>query len=256
MEESIARQECPIWTASDWREIMEDKEPVRIYRPKSKKQQPVQPARMKLTAWAEKIRKKYGATLLAASALVAWTLATCGGTAAIVRHSTTEKVTASVESEQRAGFMAWLDEHDIDPQTGEKKQRPLVDEESQKAAQEAMDAEAESLAKLLYGYRNNSLRDRKTLVWCVLARVDSTAYPGSVESVITQKDQWMFYSADNPVRTDDKQIAAEELQLWHDGKYPDGFSDDYVYAEWKPSRIRLFDNYEDPTERNYWRFPE
>lgn len=253
MEENIARQEFPRWAALEWREIMENKEPVRIYKPKAKnenKRQPQeQPVRMKLFDMAAQIRKKYGATIVAAAALVAWTLVTCGGTAAIVRHNTTEEVTARVTSELRAGFQQYLADQEYERSAAQF----LAGDES---LQTAMDAEAEALAKLLYGYRNNSLRDRKTLIWCVLARVDSAAYPGSVAGVVDQKQQWMFYSLDNPIRQDDKDLALEQLQLWHEGKYPAGFSDDYVYAEWSQSDIALRNTWEKDSSTSWWRFPE
>lgn len=250
MDAQKASELFPIWSRTEWKEIMENKDPVRIYRPREKRSRPQEtPLRMKLTAWAERIQKKYGATVVAAAALVAWTLATCGGTAAIVRHTTTAEVTARVTSELRAGFSQYLADQEYERSAAQF----LAGDDS---LQTAMDAEAEALAKLLYGYRNNSTRDRKTLIWCVLARVDSKAYPGSVEAVIAQPQQWMFYSDGNPVRQDDKDLALEQLQAWHDGRYPAGFSDDFVYAEWSQSDVALRNTWEKDSSTSWWRMPE
>lgn len=237
-----AREFLPIYAAAD---------PVRIYEPKRKPEAPKQgkPLRMHAEETARKFWKKYRISILAAAGLTIWTLITCGGTAAIVRHNTTEEVTARVTSELRAGFQQYLADQEYERSAAQF----LAGDES---LQTAMDAEAESLARLLYGYRNNSLRDRKTLIWCVLARVDSKAYPGSVAGVVDQKQQWMFYSLDNPIRQDDKDLALEQLKLWHEGKYPAGFSDDYVYAEWSQSDIALRNTWEKDSSTSWWRFPE
>lgn len=233
-----AREFLPIYAAAD---------PVRIYDPKRKQSE--KPLRMEAEEKARNFWKKYRLSILAAAGLTIWTLVTCGITGAVVRNNTTKEVTAQVTSELRAGFQAYLDQQDYERSAS----AFLAGEAS---LQTAMDLEADSLAKLLYGYRNNSLRDRKTLIWCVLARVDSSAYPGSVEGVVDQQKQWMFYSSDNPIREDDRQLALEQLKLWHEGKYPAGFADDYVYAEWSSSDIALRNTWEKSSGTSWWRFPE
>ena len=86
--------------------------------------------------------------------------------------------------------------------------------------------------------------------------MDSAAYPGSVEAVISQPQQWMFYSDGNPIRDDDKSLAMEQLKAWHEGRYPAGFSDDFVYAEWSKSDIALRNTWEKTSATSWWRMPE
>lgn len=119
-----------------------------------------------------------------------------------------------------------------------------------------MSEEADALARLLYGYRNNSLRDRKTLIWCVLMRVDSPAYPGTVGGVVNQAQQWMFYSPENPIREDDRRIALDQLKAWHEGKYPAGLSTEFVFAEWSEHDIALRNEFQTGSRTAYWRMPE
>lgn len=244
MEEYIARREFPIWAES---------EPVKIYaigkEKTSEKKEPELPIRFRLENFMNGFWKNNKLVVTAALGLSLWTLLTCGLTGIVVRITTTEEVTAAVTSELRAGFSKYLADMEYE-------QSAAAFLAGEASLQTAMDLEADSLAKLLYGYRNNSLRDRKTLLWCVLARVDSSAYPGSVEGVVDQPKQWMFYSAENPIREDDRQLALEQLKLWHEGKYPAGFSDDFVYAEWSSTDIALRNTWEKNSSTSWWRFPE
>ena len=73
-------------------------------------------------------------------------------------------------------------------------------EYEQQAPEEMYKVEAEYIAKVLYGTaRNNSERDQRTTVWCILNRVDHHGYPNTVEGVCTQASQWMGYSDENPI---------------------------------------------------------
>ncbi len=239
-----AREEFPIWAGlpvpvhiieeTEWRDMEKEQE---------------QEWKWPLTVRFGPFWKKHMILILIACFLPLWTAAACLITGSIVRRNTEAEVAERLNHEWRGRMQTYLDEQEQQRMASSL----LTGEESRQAA---MDAEADAIAKLLYGYRNNSLRDRKTLIWCVLMRTDNAGYPGTVEGVVSQKDQWMFYSNENPIRTDDKAMALEQLQAWHDGRYPAGLSTDYVYAEWSQTRIRLFDNYEDLSERNYWRFPE
>lgn len=189
--------------------------------------------------------RKYGVALIAILLLGLWTwvvsaIATYNATA-----ETTERLSVEYEARYRQQLQAWTEE-----QTA---QRLLTGSASLEAR---MSEEADALAKLLYGYRNNSKRDRVTLVWCVLARVDNSSYPGSVEGVVDQAQQWMFYENNNPIREEDRELALEQLRIWHEGRYPSGLTSEFVFAEWSQTSIRLFDNFEDRNVREYWRATE
>jgi len=198
-----------------------------------------------LTDLSEQALKRYGiaAALLIALLIYGWAIA------AWTEHRVTKEVTEAVTLELRGDFQRYLAE-----QENARMAEGLLAGDASKQA--AMEAEADALAKLLYGYRNNSLRDRRTLIWCVLARVDSKAYPNTVEAVVDQAQQWMFYSAENPIRDDDREIALEQLQAWHDGRYPAGVSSDFVYAEWSAHDIALRNEYQTGSMTKYWRYPE
>lgn len=230
MEEKMAREELKIW----------GEEP-RIREQKKEKL----PMKMRILLFFDGFLKRNAIAMLviAALALEGWAVAI------YTEKRVTKEVTASVTAELRQGFQKYLDEMER-----QRMASGLLTGEA--SLQAAMEDEAKAIAKLLYGYRNNSLRDRKTLIWCVLARVDSNAYPNTVEAVVDQAKQWMFYQSNNPVRPDDQELAMEMLKEWHDGKYPAEFSSEFVYAEWSAHDIALRNEYQTSSKTAYWRYPE
>lgn len=140
----------------------------------------------------------------------------------------------------------WVNEY-IDQQEAAKAGMPVDPYEAQ------LDSEAQALAKVLYGVKDNSTDDLRTYCWCVLNRVDSPDYPETLEEVIDQPQQWMRYSPDNQVLESLYQIARAELDAWHkDSRRP--VSSEFVFMNWTPSRIVLRDRWETDGFTNYWRY--
>ena len=127
--------------------------------------------------------------------------------------------------------------------------------EADKAAayEEQLDAEAEDLARVLYGIRGNKDEDLRTCCWCVFNRVDSEAYPDSVSGVVNQPKQWMLYDPQNPVLENLYLIAREELDRWHTGTIrPCGC--EFVFLNWSSSDVCLRDRWVEGTGTMYWRW--
>ena len=117
--------------------------------------------------------------------------------------------------------------------------------------EELIKSEAEYIAKVLYGTaQNNTERDQRTVVWCILNRVDSTAYPNTVKEVCEQPAQWMGYSDKNPVLAALYNVALKELETWHNDYRP--VSADYIYMSWTSREITLRDTYEKNADTRYW----
>lgn len=114
-------------------------------------------------------------------------------------------------------------------------------------------AEAEMLARLLYGVKNNSTDDLYTMAWCVLNRVDNPAFPATLEEVINQPLQWMGYKADNPVLENLYRIADDVLTTWRSGGHRP-VSNEYVYMSWSETDIVLRDNFAESRATHYWRY--
>lgn len=153
----------------------------------------------------------------------------------------TEKLTAEYEAKIEQAVNAVHEEYAA--------QRFTADEASRQAA---MQMEAGWIAKVLYGIKDNNEKDLRTAVWCILNRVDSKWYPNSVEDVCCQSQQWMGFSADNPVLTDLKNLALEELEVWYSGERPVGT--EFVYLFWSPTKVTLRDNFQDGSTTSYWRY--
>ena len=116
-----------------------------------------------------------------------------------------------------------------------------------------IEREAEYIAKVIYGTaRNHADSDKKAVVWCILNRVEHYAHPDTVAEVCEQPKQWMGYSSDNPVLTENYDLALNELKTWYsDGHRP--LSNDYIYLSWSSKEILLRDTFEEKKSTNYWR---
>lgn len=116
-----------------------------------------------------------------------------------------------------------------------------------------LNSEAELLARVLYGVKDNDTDDLRTYCWCVFNRVDNPNFPNTIEDVISQPNQWMRYNPDNPIVEDLYRIAKEELDKWHtDSHRP--VSCDYVFMSWSHDDICLRDNFNNGKTTRYWRY--
>lgn len=185
--------------------------------------------------------RRYGILLLSVLLLVIWTAATC----TIAAHN------ARVETEAR---MAAEYAEQIREFYAEEEARQLAANAAQQTAAAQMEREADAIARVIGTMATK--RMKTTMVWNILARVDNPAYPGSVEAVIEQPRQWIFYSESNPIREDDRELALEQLRLWHEGRYPAGLSNSFVYGEWSESDYVLRDSWDRNSRTNYWRAAE
>lgn len=185
--------------------------------------------------------KRYGIALAGILLLMLYTLAVRAVTAHTVRKEVTEQLTAEYETRIEETLQAYKDEQQA--------AYFLSGEASRKAA---MAEDAAWIAKVLYGVRDNSTEDLRTAVWCILARVDNPYYPDSVREVCEQKGQWMGFGSDNPVLTNLKQIALEELETYYAGERIVG--QEYVYLYWTPTEITLRDAWKDGSGTHYWRW--
>ena len=116
-----------------------------------------------------------------------------------------------------------------------------------------IEREAEYIAKVIYGTaRNHVDSDKKAVVWCILNRVEHYAHPDTIAEVCEQPKQWMGYSSDNPVLTENYDLALAELKTWYnDGHRP--MSSDYIYLSWSSKEILLRDTFEENKNTHYWR---
>ena len=71
------------------------------------------------------------------------------------------------------------------------------------------------LCKVTYGEAGNlSKTQQAAVVWCILNRVDSVAYPNTIAKVITQKSQFYGYRESNPINETTKSVVLDVLNRW------------------------------------------
>ena len=184
-----------------------------------------------MAIWAAGLAAKYALIVLV---LILWTVLVARG------------AQAKAERRYEAWQERWVNEY-------------LAQQEAMKAGMPVdpyaatLDYEAQLLARVLYGVKDNSTEDLITACWCVFNRCDSPMYPEMLEDVIAQPQQWMRYSEDNPVLDNLYQIARTQLDAWHSGTTRP-ISSDFVYMDWSPSRITLRNQWEYGRNTETWRY--
>lgn len=114
-----------------------------------------------------------------------------------------------------------------------------------------------SMAKVLYGYRDNSEKDLEGICWVILNRVDNQSEFrnfNTLSDVISCPSQWMGYNASNPVIDSLYNIAEGVLTDYEtDGRRM--FGQEFLYFEWNPEYLvfksELYDSKTCKTWRNY-----
>ena len=115
-----------------------------------------------------------------------------------------------------------------------------------------LNEEADMMAKVLYGVKDNDNDDLRTYCWCVFNRTDNPSFPSSLADVIGQPNQWMRYSEDNPVLENLYQLAREQLDAWHSQRRP--VSNEFLFMNWTEKDIVLRDNFKEGSQTHYWRW--
>ena len=76
--------------------------------------------------------------------------------------------------------------------------------------------DADLIAKTVWGEaRGCSATQQAAVVWCILNRVDSAAFPNSIQAVVTQNYQFAGYCSDNPVELDILALVYDVLARWN-----------------------------------------
>ena len=220
-----ANEMFPVWASAEAVRIVDEpteKEPL--------------PLKHRLTDRQERFVKRYAFAIGFILALAVYSVLICVITGTIVKRNVTADLTLKFEAEME------------DYKNQEMGKRIVTGNDSKTAA---LREDAKLIAKVLYGVRSNNEKDLRTLVWCVLNRVDNKNYPATVAEVVNQDRQWMGYSEDNPVLNDLFNLAYGELEIWYGGIRP--CSPDFVFMNWTPSEITLRDTFEFSSKTHSWK---
>ena len=195
---------------------------------------------------AEKIRvgfrRKYGIALIGAALFTIYTVIL----SASVAHRTEIRVRQEMAGEAAAAVEKYKQEQARETQ----KQYFLSGDASREAF---INQEVDSAARLAARMSNDT--QKGGIICNALARVMNKAYPGTMQEVIAQPEQWMFYSADNKFSTHDREIAEKILRAYYEeGIVPTGLTEEFVYGSWSESDYVLRNTWDFGSSTRTWRY--
>lgn len=187
-------------------------------------------------------RRKYGILLIGAALFTIYTILLSAG----VEHRTEIRVRQEMAGEAAAAVEAYKAEQAREAQ----KQYFLSGDASREAF---VNQEVDSAARLAARMSNDT--QKGGIICNALARVMNKNYPGTMQEVIAQPEQWMFYSADNKFSTHDREIAEKILRAYYEeGIVPTGLTEEFVYGSWSESDYVLRNTWDFGSATRTWRW--
>ena len=187
-------------------------------------------------------RRKWGILIIGAALFTIYTILLSAG----VEHRTEVRVRQEMAGETAAAVEAYKAEQARETQ----KQYFLSGDASREAF---INQEVDSAARLAARMSNDT--QKGGIICNALARVMNKAYPGTMQEVIAQPEQWMFYSADNKFSTHDREIAETILRAYYeDGIVPTGLTEEFVYGSWSESDYVLRNTWDFGSSTRTWRY--
>lgn len=204
------------------------------------------PPRMRRIDRREKLKRRYGLSLMIVMALGFWSMLLCIVTGAVVHSRTEKQVRAEMAEHYAAELQAYKDQLAYERSA----ESFLFDNSSREVAiNQATDAVAAVISKL------STDAQKATEAACMLARVMSPAYPNSFEEVAAQPQQWMFYDgSDKTFSNHDREIAESIVRPYMEsGIIPNGLTAQMVYGSWSTNDFVLRDSYQNTSTMHTWR---
>ena len=187
-------------------------------------------------------RRKYGIALIGAALFTIYTILLSAG----VEHRTEIRVRQEMAGEAAVAVEQYKAEQARETQ----KQYFLSGDASREAF---INQEVDSAARLAARMSNDT--QKGGIICNALARVMNKAYPGTMQEVIAQPEQWMFYSADNKFSTHDREIAEKILRAYYEeGIVPTGLTEEFVYGSWSESDYVLRNTWDFGSSTRTWRY--
>ena len=229
MNEICARKELALWAELPKYENpgLKDREPAKRRRP----------------VWdAESFKKRYGIFLIMAAAFALYTVILSG----VVEHRTEQRV----RQEAAIEYASMLEKYKAEQREQEQASYFLSGDASREAF---LNQEIDAAARLAAKMGNDT--QKGGIICNALARVMSRNYPGTMQEVIAQPQQWMFYSPENKFSTHDREIAEAILRAYYvDGIIPTGLTEEFVYATWSENDYVLRNTWDFGPSTRTWRY--
>ena len=146
----------------------------------------------------------------------------CITTGLIVRHNTTERVTAEVTSQLRQDFQRYLDQMEME----QKAAQFLTGDASFEAAVEGL---AVPMAQVIATYAQDYSVTQEglyTIGWVFCARYakNTTEFGRTPQEILEKSNAWEGKVVGHAVRPQDTELAAEISRAFLSGQYPDDYT--------------------------------
>lgn len=228
MNEFTARKELQLWTE-------QKEEPMfRI------------PTRTEVHVKAERFKKRYGLMLIAAAAFTVYTILLSAG----VQYRTEVVTEKRVRQELAIEYASQLEAYKQEQARAEQASYFLSGDASREAF---LNQEIDAAARLAAKMGNDT--QKGGIICNALARVMSKNYPSTMQEVIAQPNQWMFYDPANKFSTHDREIAEKILRDYYEnGIIPSGLTDEFVYGNWSENDYVLRNTWDFSSSTRTWRY--
>ena len=180
------------------------------------------PPRFNPQDWFHDFKIKNGIGMILLFAWAASMMLGCCITGVIVRHNTTERVTAEVTSQLRQDFQRYLDQMEQE----QKAAQFLTGDASFEAAVEGL---AVPMAQVIATYAMDYSVTQEglyTIGWVFCARYakNTTEFGRTPQEILEKSNAWEGKVVGHAVRPQDTELAAEISRAFLSGQYPDGYT--------------------------------
>lgn len=180
------------------------------------------PPRFNLQDWIRDFKIRNGIGLILLFVWAASMMIGCIVTGLIVRHNTTERVTAEVTSQLRQDFQRYLDQMEQE----RKAAQFLTGDASFEAAVEGL---AVPMAQVIATYAQDygvTQEGLYTIGWVFCARYakNSTEFGKTPQEILEKERAWEGQVVGHAVRPQDTELAAEISRAFLSGQYPDDYT--------------------------------
>ena len=180
------------------------------------------PPRFNLQDWIRDFKIRNGIGLILLFVWAASMMIGCITTGLIVRHNTTERVTAEVTSQLRQDFQRYLDQMEME----QKAAQFLTGDASFEAAVEGL---AVPMAQVIATYAQDygvTQEGLYTIGWVFCARYakNTTEFGRTPQEILEKSNAWEGKVVGHAVRPQDTELAAEISRAFLSGQYPDDYT--------------------------------
>ena len=204
--------------------------------------------------WIRMFFKKHALLLGGVLLLVFWTLAV----SAISRHNTTvdvtEEVTQRVTADLKAKFRQTLLDHNIDPETFEKKTAPLTDDASFKAMVEELATNMDEVVSTYAMDFGVGEEGQMTIawVWCARHAKSSTEFGKTPKEITEKTNAWEGQVVGHAVQNQYTELCRKVATDYLKGIYPDDFTTDLTFFNREGTKIIARNDLYTNAYTKYW----